>query len=329
MDAGQSDRKDTAKASAKTLPKRALPLLKNLLTLVFLALVLWLLVDYAKGVNWQEVQRVLTGYSWWAIAIGACLAIGTYTAYASYDLFGRYYVKHDISKPRTMLIAFICCAFTLNLGAIIGSIGFRYKMYSQRGVSKGNITRIIGMTLVTNWLGYIMLAGVVFATGNVLMPGDWAISSLTLRLLGGLFVTVVMAYFLLCYFARNRSWTIRGQQITLPTVKIAVLQSLASHAHWMLMGAVVYVFLHDQVSYFTLLGVLLISGIAGVIAHVPSALGVLEAVFVALLGDQVPSSDLVAALIAYRAVFYLWPLSVAVLAYVSLEVIRKRRASVG
>lgn len=328
MVAKEHERSRTVREQASTF-SRLLPYAKHLLTVAFLGLVIWLLVDYAKQVNWQEVRAALADYSWLTVLLGGSIALTSYLAYASYDLFGRYYVQHDISKARTMLIAFICCAFTINVGAFIGSIGFRYKMYSQRGVGKGSIARIVGMSLTTNWLGYILLAGVIFATGNVAMPSDWAISSLTLRVLGFVFIALTISYFVLCHFARNRSWTIRGHQITLPTVKVAVLQLVASHAHWMLMGAALYTFLHGGVDYFTLLGVLMISAIAGLIAHVPSALGVLEAVFVALLGEQVPSSDLVAALIAYRAMFYLWPLAVAVVAYLALEVMRKKKGDSG
>lgn len=307
------------------LSKKAWPVFKHLLTLAFLALVLWLLIDYAQKTDWQEVKRVLTSYSPLTVLLGACVAIGSYTAYSCYDLFGRHYVQHNISKPRTMLIAFICCAFTLNLGGLIGSIGFRYKMYAQRGVSKGNITHIVGMSLTTNWLGYVGVAGLAFASGKVAVPADWAINDVALRILGAFFLTAVLAYFTLCRFSKQRSWEIRGQKITLPSVKVALAQLSASSAHWLLMGAVIFAFLHAEIDYFSLLGVLLISAIAGVIAHIPSALGVLEAIFIALLGEQVPPSSLVAALIAYRAVFYLWPLGVALVVYVSLEVARNRR----
>lgn len=44
--------------------------------------------------------------------------------------------------------------------------------------------------------------------------------------------------------------------------------------------------------------------------HVPAGLGVLEAVFVALLAHRVPQGELLAALLAYRAI-YLAPLAIA------------------
>jgi hypothetical protein len=46
---------------------------------------------------------------------------------------------------------------------------------------------------------------------------------------------------------------------------------------------------------------------------------VLEAVFVALLGQQVPTAHLLAALLAYRALYYLAPLLLASTLYFALE----------
>jgi uncharacterized membrane protein YbhN (UPF0104 family) len=53
--------------------------------------------------------------------------------------------------------------------------------------------------------------------------------------------------------------------------------------------------------------------------HVPGGLGVLEAVFVAALSYRIPSVSILAALMVYRAIYYLAPLAAAVIAYVLLE----------
>ena len=60
---------------------------------------------------------------------------------------------------------------------------------------------------------------------------------------------------------------------------------------------------------------LLVSSIAGVIVHIPAGIGVLEAVFIALLaGEHVSHGTIIAALLAYRMLYYFlrwrWPRSV-------------------
>ncbi len=54
----------------------------------------------------------------------------------------------------------------------------------------------------------------------------------------------------------------------------------------------------------------------------------LEAVFLALLGHRVPHAQLLGALLAYRALYYIAPLIIASLGYAALESrIRARRTT--
>ena len=74
---------------------------------------------------------------------------------------------------------------------------------------------------------------------------------------------------------------------------------------------IVFTLLQGRIDYPAVLAVLLIAAVAGVLAHVPAGLGVLEGVFVALLSHRVPAEELIAALLAYRAIYYLAPLVLA------------------
>lgn len=74
----------------------------------------------------------------------------------------------------------------------------------------------------------------------------------------------------------------------LPSWKFALTQMLISSVNWMVMGAIIWLLLGQSVNYFFVLGVLLVSSIAGVIVHIPAGIGVLEAVFIALLAGSIP-----------------------------------------
>ena len=56
----------------------------------------------------------------------------------------------------------------------------------------------------------------------------------------------------------------------------------------------------------------------------PGGLGVLETVFVALLSYRVPQGQLLAALLAYRGIYYLLPLILATIAYGVTEMQARR-----
>jgi uncharacterized membrane protein YbhN (UPF0104 family) len=118
---------------------------------------------------------------------------------------------------------------------------------------------------------------------------------------------------------------VRGHDIALPPARLALLQMMLSCLHWSVVGAVLYVLLQARLPYATVLATLLVAAVAGVIAHIPAGLGVLEAVFIALLGTQVPQGHLLAVLLAYRALYYLAPLLLACAAFVALEARAKAR----
>ncbi len=91
------------------------------------------------------------------------------------------------------------------------------------------------------------------------------------------------------------------------------------------MGAIIWVLFDGRVAYPVALGALLIAAVAGVITHVPAGLGVLEAVFVAVLAGRLPSTEVLAVVLAYRAIYYLLPLALALPAYAWSEVSARRQ----
>ena len=98
-----------------------------------------------------------------------------------------------------------------------------------------------------------------------------------------------------------------------------MLQLCLGAANWSLMAALIFWLLPEGASYTSVLGVLLISCMAAVVAHIPAGLGVLEAVFLALLQHQYSQASLIAALLTYRVLYYLLPLMLASVTYLVLE----------
>ena len=94
------------------------------------------------------------------------------------------------------------------------------------------------------------------------------------------------------------------------------------------MGGVIWFLLEQQLPYPTVLAVFLVAAVAGVITHVPGGLGVLEGVFLALLSHRISQDQLLGALLAYRALYYLLPL-IAMLADVGLELRARKRSLAG
>jgi len=129
-----------------------------------------------------------------------------------------------------------------------------------------------------------------------------------------------VVYLALCAFSKRRRWTIKGHKLALPSLRMALLQFAVSSANWLVMGAIIWLLFAHKVDFPQVLGVLLISSIAGVIIHIPAGIGVLEAVFLALLsGEHLSHGTIIAALLAYRVIYFIAPLLLALVLYLWLE----------
>lgn len=278
----------------------------------FLALVTGLLWHQGRQLDWRAALRAVQALPATALAAAALLALASHAVYACFDLVGRHLVRHRLGRARTMAVAFVSYAFNLNLGSLIGGIGFRLQLYSRLGLSAPQIAQVLGTSLVTNWLGYLALAGLVLASGQVAWPAAWVPDPRWLQLAGGALLAVVLAYAVACLRLGGQALNLRGHDVMLPGVRVAGLQLLLSCTNWALMAGIVHRLLGGDVDYPMVLATLLAAAVAGVVTHVPAGLGVVEAVFIAMLGARVAQGELLGALLVYRVLYYLLPLGAAV-----------------
>lgn len=293
--------------------------IKRGLTLAFFILIPALLYFQARHIEWQEVADTLRTYPITTLLMGAGIALISYFVYCGYDLLGRFYTGHTLSIRQTVAVTFVCYAFNLNMGAIVGGVALRYRLYSNMGLDFPTITRVLTLSMITNWLGYIILAGVIFSLGIITLPGRWEMGSAGLRLLGIGLLIAASAYLLACGLSKRRRWYWRGYEILLPPLRTALIQAGLGALNWSLMALLIYLLMPEDAFYPTIMGILMISSIAGVITHIPAGLGVIEVVFITLLQHDFAKSELLAALIAYRAIYFVFPLAIACVVYLVLE----------
>lgn len=312
-----------ADANDKHERRQWLKWLNRTVTVVFIVLVGWLVVSRAQSVDWTKVTGSLHEMPAWVLVLAALSAAASYAIYACFDWFARIYTT-QVPKLRQFEIALVSYAFNLNLGALIGSVGFRYRLYSRSGVDAKNIARIVATSMATNWSGYLLLGGIVFIGRCVTLPPGWELGTLGLQLLGGGMLLLVAGYLVACAVSRGRTWTFRGTDFYLPSLRMALGQIVASSLNWIAIAATIWILLPDSVGFGSVLAVFLLSSVAGAMTHVPGGLGVLEAVFIALLGDEIAQHRLIAALLAFRVFYYFGPLAIAIVLYLWIEM-RGRR----
>jgi uncharacterized membrane protein YbhN (UPF0104 family) len=284
-----------------------------------------LIIELGRHWDWANAMSALRSLPIGALLAGVAFAAMGHLLYASYDVFGRepdpqVAGRGAVVPSRWVLaVGFVSFAFKLNLGTLIGGIALRYRLYSRLGLTVDETTRILASSVLTNWLGYCGLAGLLLLLRPPELPPGWEVGDVVLQVVAFASLAVAVVYAAACHWAEGHQWRFRGHVITLPSLRMAAAQLGLSALHWMLTAAVCWVLLERQVDYASVLNALLVSAVAGLITHVPGGLGVLEAIFLMLLKDQAAQPDLLAALLGYRVIFYLLPLALAALLFFVID----------
>ena len=181
-----------------------------------------------------------------ALLTAAALTAASYALYSGYDLVGRHETGHRLSLLQVVGVTFVTYAFNINLGAVVGAVAMRFRLYGRLGLKADVITRILALSWMTNWLGYIALGGAVFAFSPLALPPDWKIGSEGLRYVGIGLLLLAAGYIGACFWARGREWEIRGQAVRLPSGRLALLQLAVSTLNWCVIAAVVWTLLQHR-----------------------------------------------------------------------------------
>ncbi|MDO7836802.1 bifunctional lysylphosphatidylglycerol flippase/synthetase MprF [Sphingobium sp. HBC34] len=265
------------------------------------------------GVQWVQVRAAFHALPPAVIAASLLFTVLSYLALTFYDHLALRIIDRPIGWPTAALASF--CSYTLshNLGlALLTGGSARLRIYGAAGLGPGDVARIIASASLAFWGGVFTLA----ALAMVLHPAG--IGALTLapaaqRAIGG--GLLAGAAVLIAGLGRSaRSVHLLGWALTLPSRTQAVAQIGIAMVDLALASAALFILVpHASLALYPafFLGYAL-AIIAALISHVPGGIGIFEAVILALL-PGVDRTGLVTALIAYRILYYLLPLLVAIL----------------
>jgi phosphatidylglycerol lysyltransferase len=188
----------------------------------------------------------------------------------------------------------------------------RLRVYGRAGVTGGDVARIVGATLGGFWASLVLLA----AVAALAAPG--------LRLAGGL---VLAAAAVAVAVLPGRSWTVRGVTLVVPARATLARQVAVGALDTVAACLALAACLPASVPFPTLLGAFSGALVAGVASGAPGGLGALDAALVTLL-PQVPAAEVLAGLLAWRLVYAVVPLVLA-LGGLALAELRARPALQG
>ncbi|HET7220349.1 MAG TPA: lysylphosphatidylglycerol synthase domain-containing protein, partial [Vicinamibacterales bacterium] len=301
--------------------RRALP---SLVGLTLFLLALEVLRSELRAVTWHELMSALIAMPMSMLAAAAVLTAINYAVLTVYDLIAFAYIGKRLSRRRIVAASFVAYAIANNVGfAMLSGGSVRYRFYTRWGVTAEELARIVFSYVTTFWVGLLLVGGISLAVSPWTAPASLAPGSPSASI-GWLLILIAIGYVAACAL-RLTPIRVRRFSIDLPSPGIALAQVGISALDWVLAGAVLYVLLPGRtVSFFPFLAAFLAAQLLALASHVPGGLGVFEGLMVVLLQGTVPSSSLAPALLMYRAIYYLFPLAIALLVLVGDE-LRQRR----
>jgi phosphatidylglycerol lysyltransferase len=237
------------------------------------------------------------------------------------------YIQRPLAYARIALTSFLSYAFSHNIGlSVISGASVRYRLYSSWGFSAVEITNIVAFTSMAFLLGLLTLGGLIFLVTPLAIPPSLYLPFSSTRLLGMILLAVVLGYLAFSGTSKKRVFKIRGWEFPVPSLRLSLAQIAVSSLDWALAGSVLYALLPSTatLSFPHFLSIYLLAQIAGMVSQIPGGLGVFETVVILLLSPILPAPSVLVSLLAFRGIYYLLPLGVAMVLLGTYELFQKK-----
>jgi phosphatidylglycerol lysyltransferase len=309
-------------SAATTVGSRTLRVATRFLPLVPLAAAVWVIQRGHRGMRWTEVSGALASTSNGTLGAALLLTLCSFLVLTGYDAVGLRFAGHRLPYRRSVFASLIASSVSQSLGfPLVTGLSIRYRLYAGWGLNEIELRDLLTYCSTAFWLGCLCLLGLVLLADP---PGFllFVYLGISPRPFGALLIVVCIAYLVWASGAERRV-RMGGHEARAPGPAFTLAQLGLGTVDWVARASVLYVLLPLQpgaLPIHAFLGVFLLAQIAGLASHVPGGLGVFEAVILTLLPAARGQEGIVAALLAYRAVYYVLPLVTALAALASREV---------
>jgi glycosyltransferase 2 family protein len=273
-----------------------------------------------------EIIDSLRSISLGHLALGAALTAISFLCLTGYDALAVRYTERDLPYRKMALVSFIALSIGHTLGlAALSSGAVRYRFYTQWGLSPGDVGRIVLFCGMTVALGLGTVAGISALVRPDLIAEIFGVAQAAVSVVGILLLALVAGYVGLALFV-HRPIRIRRFELPVPPAKLALGQIVVGTADFLSVSAVLHQMLSASadIEFFPVAAVYSLANAAAIVSHVPGGLGVIEAIVLSLY----PGANVIGALIAFRAIYYLIPFVIGCLVLGAVELARRRRVPV-
>lgn len=283
------------------------------MVLALIALGFAALEALTREIHYADVRAAAGALSARQVALALALTAGSYLALTFYDVLALRIIGRPLPWRTAALASFTSYTLSHNLGlSLLTGGSARYRVYTAAGLDGGDVARVVALASATFWMGVFAVAGVALLghRGPVAIAG-LALGATQTHLAGAILLGLIAALVAAAGVVPSPR-TLFGFSLPIPRPAQLLAQlgiglidiACASAALLVLIPGAGPALLPAFVLAYAL------AIVAAVLTHVPGGLGVFEAVVLAMVpGDR---ATLFAALIAYRLIYYLLPLAVAV-----------------
>lgn len=283
------------------------------ISLLILAAAAFVLYELLRDADFGKVAAALKAQPIQKIAAAGAFVVAGYVTLTFYDLFALHTIgRHKVPYAVAALASFASSTIGHSLGAAVLTGGLiRFRIYSVWGLTVVDIAKIAFVTGMTFWLGNAFLLGGATAYAP---EAASAVDHLPLWINRaiGLAGLAAIACYLLWLTPRRRAVGRSGWRIVLPSLRFTLVQIGIGALDLSLVTMAMYILLPPTpaLGFVTVLVIFLTATLLGTVSHAPGGLGVIEATMLVGLA-QFQREELLAALLTFRALYFVLPLLLA------------------
>ena len=244
-----------------------------------------------------------------------------YAALAWYDRIALIHLKRQngIGWVYIAACSFVTYALSHNIGATVFSGGMvRYRAYTAKGLSSAEVAILVALCSYTFAFGTaLLLAIVLLGEPHILAPlsqlSPWFGAGETVARSIGLALLAFCALYTIGAWLRFPPLRFRSFELVYPRLPVVARQYVAAPLELIGAAGIIYFALpaEGNPGFFIVLGAFLLSFSAGLLSQVPGGVGVMEAVFLAIM-PGLPATSVFAALLVWRLFYLILPLALSI-----------------
>ena len=289
--------------------------------LFFFGLAAYMLYHQLSKYDLADIENAVLSIPKKNLIMAAAASFLGYVALSSYDYLAIKYIGRKLSPLKWIFAGFIGFSVSNNAGhAIVSGGAIRYRLYTRWRFHATDIVKMVTFSGFT----YLVACFFLIILGYFLTPdhafGEGSVSHMTT-----LIITIVSATGLALYFGASLFYKkpimIKDIAFDIPSFKMALAQVFIGGADILMASLVLYFSLSPfvQIPFDVFIGVFIIAQVLGVYSQVPGGLGVFEGLFMYIIPGEHNQALLFGALVAYRIIYYLFPLVISGIILVSYE----------